>query len=268
MQSVSLTFQQLLECDFNNGLEVDWQSMQEQVTSLLAIGFSRDEALEALIVTGNENLELAAQYLINDKEARKQERERAKRNANKFVSPNRHWTVTQRMKEEKEEQLKWMKKSDGELELELQSIRQQIASEREKRVQLEKQRNELARKSKLALYLEYLKGVTCDPQLNPNEQQQIETWRNQRKIAKEDHLATLAELGYTEESFDKLRTYEDVTNNNDECIVCYEPPRDHMLLPCHHVCLCADCAEQYKDGGNPCPLCDTEVQEVKQVFYF
>ena len=64
---------------------------------------------------------------------------------------------------------------------------------------------------------------------------------------------------------DKIATDE----GNDECVVCYEPPRDHMLIPCHHVCLCSDCAEDYASYGDDgvCPLCDVRIEEIKQVYY-
>ncbi|ETO04061.1 hypothetical protein RFI_33341, partial [Reticulomyxa filosa] len=65
MQSVSLTRQQLLECDFNSGLPFDWSAMQTKVSQLLTLGFARDEALEALVVTGNQQIEMAAQNSTN-----------------------------------------------------------------------------------------------------------------------------------------------------------------------------------------------------------
>lgn len=268
IQSCSLTFQQLLECDFNNGLPYDWESIQDNVTELLQLGFSRDEALESIIVTGNKQVDLAAQYLLSKPETRKLERERCKKEYNKCVPPNRHYTIIEQAKKEKEEQIAWIKKTENELLLQITKIRLDIANERLKREELEKKRDETARSTKLALYQEFLKGITCDPKINPNEQQQIETYKTQRKIDQTDHLNVIKELGYEEETFDKLKTYDDVQTNNDECIVCYEPPRDHMLIPCHHVCLCAECAEGYKDGDTPCPLCHGPVSECRQVFYF
>lgn len=56
-QSVSLTNQQLLECDFNSGLPFDWEGVADKVAAILALGFRRDEALEAILVTGNKTVE-------------------------------------------------------------------------------------------------------------------------------------------------------------------------------------------------------------------
>jgi len=57
-QAQNLTKQQIYECHFNNGLEFDWQGNADKITNLLSLGFSRNEALEAIMVTGNKSLEL------------------------------------------------------------------------------------------------------------------------------------------------------------------------------------------------------------------
>lgn len=41
------------------------------------------------------------------------------------------------------------------------------------------------------------------------------------------------------------------------CIVCKENPKEVILLPCGHVCVCEDCNE---DISNLCPVCRTEIQ--------
>merc|ERR1712228_686097 len=101
LQSCALTWEQLLECDFNSGLKFEWSNVQDKVTQILALGFSRNEALEAIMVTDNKQVELAAQYLLTDSETRKMEYERAKRQRNQSVPPNRHWTIIERKKEKK-----------------------------------------------------------------------------------------------------------------------------------------------------------------------
>ena len=62
MQSCALTRQQLLECDFNSGLKYEWVQVQDKVTQILALGFSRNEALEAIMVTDNKQVELVKYY--------------------------------------------------------------------------------------------------------------------------------------------------------------------------------------------------------------
>ena len=39
----------------------------------------------------------------------------------------------------------------------------------------------------------------------------------------------------------------------DECVVCLEHGRDHVMLPCGHLCVCGACALQVQ--GEPIPVC-------------
>ena len=41
------------------------------------------------------------------------------------------------------------------------------------------------------------------------------------------------------------------------CVVCLEDdaPVDHMLNPCHHLCLCAGCAARVRSERMRCPVC-------------
>lgn len=41
------------------------------------------------------------------------------------------------------------------------------------------------------------------------------------------------------------------------CIVCMENPREIILLPCNHVCLCEDCAEKI---DRKCPVCKGSIE--------
>lgn len=269
MQSCSLTHSQLLECDFNSGIEYGWP--MDKVQQILALGFTRNEALEAILVTDNKQVELAAQYLLTDLDARKLEYERCKRQRNISVPPNRHWTVVQRMKEEKKRQTQWVSKSENILNLEIEQLKNTLADVREKRLVLEKKRDIMAKTSRLTLYGEYIRGLLAEPLINTAETQHMDRYRRQRKLTADDHLQVLKNLGYTEATFDALKTYEDTTNDEDECVVCYEPPKDHMILPCNHVCLCQECAEQNFPAPHEkqtCPLCSKEVETVQQIFYF
>ena len=117
LQSCSLTTQQLLECEFNNGLPYDWKSVQDKVTQILALGFTRNEALEAIMVTDNKQVELAAQFLLGDKEQRKIDRQRAKLRKKCAVPPNRHYTIIEQAKKQRQEKEKWIRTSDSELQL-------------------------------------------------------------------------------------------------------------------------------------------------------
>ena len=42
---------------------------------------------------------------------------------------------------------------------------------------------------------------------------------------------------------------------NGECVVCLNAPRDTMILPCRHLCLCYTCAEDVRFKSNVCLMC-------------
>lgn len=47
------------------------------------------------------------------------------------------------------------------------------------------------------------------------------------------------------------------------CVVCRQNPREIILLPCGHVCLCEDCADGIHEL---CPVCRKEI-EMKSAAY-
>ena len=50
-----------------------------------------------------------------------------------------------------------------------------------------------------------------------------------------------------------------------QCVICMTNERTHLLFPCGHKCLCADCAKPHVIK-NKCPLCRTAVQGITEVF--
>jgi len=54
-----------------------------------------------------------------------------------------------------------------------------------------------------------------------------------------------------------------------QCVICQEEPRDQLLEPCQHVCVCRSCVEELmEDGGLPfrCPVCRSWVLGTRRVF--
>uniref|UniRef100_A0A914E580 RING-type E3 ubiquitin transferase n=1 Tax=Acrobeloides nanus TaxID=290746 RepID=A0A914E580_9BILA len=43
--------------------------------------------------------------------------------------------------------------------------------------------------------------------------------------------------------------------NGAECIICMANPRDTVILPCRHLCICNGCAETLRYKLNNCPIC-------------
>ncbi|CAM6100500.1 unnamed protein product [Calypogeia fissa] len=57
-------------------------------------------------------------------------------------------------------------------------------------------------------------------------------------------------------------------NNNAEkgCVICKSQPRDVVLLPCRHMCLCSECAIASTFKTNRlCPICQIPVERLLQI---
>lgn len=53
----------------------------------------------------------------------------------------------------------------------------------------------------------------------------------------------------------------------DECVVCMENRRTHIITPCGHFCICQDCTTALQDGSQKhCPLCMIDIKEIYRVF--
>ena len=50
-----------------------------------------------------------------------------------------------------------------------------------------------------------------------------------------------------------------VEDEESECIVCLSSKRDTVLLPCRHMCVCTECAQQLRQQTNKCPVCRSSV---------
>jgi hypothetical protein len=51
-----------------------------------------------------------------------------------------------------------------------------------------------------------------------------------------------------------------------ECCVCLDKDKSHALLPCGHLCVCVDCADQLAAGNSPCPVCRRPIDRAVQIF--
>lgn len=50
-----------------------------------------------------------------------------------------------------------------------------------------------------------------------------------------------------------------------ECIICLCEPRNTTVLPCRHMCLCSECAEELRKSSSTCPICRTCVEALLQI---
>jgi hypothetical protein len=50
-------------------------------------------------------------------------------------------------------------------------------------------------------------------------------------------------------------------------VVCFDAPKDHAIVPCGHMCVCARCAEQLTKTRTPtCPVCREPIIQTMKVF--
>ena len=54
----------------------------------------------------------------------------------------------------------------------------------------------------------------------------------------------------------------------DQCVMCFDAPKDHVIIPCYHVCVCEACANLLTQMSKPsCPICRTAIQHTNKVFH-
>lgn len=53
------------------------------------------------------------------------------------------------------------------------------------------------------------------------------------------------------------------------CVVCLDDdaPVNHMIAPCHHLCLCPGCAARVRRQRVPCPVCRRAQRNIVRVFF-
>lgn len=67
----------------------------------------------------------------------------------------------------------------------------------------------------------------------------------------------------TEITHNKSNSSEDYSKL---CIVCLDGVRDHILIPCGHICVCKNCMSLYNRPGATCPMCRQNVENVIKTF--
>ncbi len=55
-------------------------------------------------------------------------------------------------------------------------------------------------------------------------------------------------------------------NDTDECCVCLSNRKSWIFIPCGHMCVCHDCADDIRQSNSECPLCRQKAAGIFQVF--
>ena len=58
---------------------------------------------------------------------------------------------------------------------------------------------------------------------------------------------------------------EDDDEGGGECVICMSEPRDTLILPCRHLCLCQLCADSLRYQANNCPICRAPFRALLQI---
>ena len=61
-----------------------------------------------------------------------------------------------------------------------------------------------------------------------------------------------------------LQANEQLSQERDKllCVICLDAPREVLLKPCKHYCLCSNCSNELRD----CPICKRGIQEMEIIY--
>lgn len=75
---------------------------------------------------------------------------------------------------------------------------------------------------------------------------------------------------YNGDVFELNEIYGHIGNEEEtkECVVCLTNPKETLVVPCDHMCLCVDCANIMRSHHDAkCPMCRTPVQSLMHIIY-
>jgi hypothetical protein len=126
-------------------------------------------------------------------------------------------------------------------------------------------------------YKDMLTMSLSDGTLTSDEDRLLSAVRTKMSISDAEHERCLKHIGWTLEEFNTAKNKDDTADaagSNDkieegrECVVCLARQADHVIIDCMHLCLCGECARQYKATGvTICPKCRATIKEIKKTFF-
>ena len=64
-----------------------------------------------------------------------------------------------------------------------------------------------------------------------------------------------------------VRSTQDAGRAIGDCVVCMTDVADHLISPCHHLCLCGGCARRVQRDRLRCPVCRRTQRSIERVFF-
>lgn len=71
--------------------------------------------------------------------------------------------------------------------------------------------------------------------------------------------------GISASAGDEKTEDDDLDDGDSLCVICLSDERTTAVLPCRHMCLCADCAQSLRTQSNKCPICRGPVQSLLHI---
>jgi hypothetical protein len=51
------------------------------------------------------------------------------------------------------------------------------------------------------------------------------------------------------------------------CVLCFDAPKDHIIVPCYHLCVCEGANLLTQMDKPTCPICRAAIQQTNKVFH-
>ena len=114
-------------------------------------------------------------------------------------------------------------------------------------------------------YKALLQGVTMESKISVKNREAFASCSPALSISDAQHVSALKDLDFTPEQFEALKSdceCDPLDEEKDLCIICFDKDINCVFVPCYHMTLCSSCASKLND----CPICRTEIKEVKIIY--
>jgi len=245
-----------LQRDFNYGNPFDVAEYEGGLVPLQSMGFNRDVALEALVVTGNKGLEIALEFCFLEKSEQAQRRKEA------MLRIGRQGLGTLAAAAEGTGQSG--DPTGRQLRQELAALNHKHEQEKQRWKQMQLLLEQGVANGTRNGYKEFLRGIVAGGTISRDEFNKLCLYRGDKNISLKEHSEILKSLGLSKDDFENLKDY--TVKRDNECVVCLERAKTHVILSCMHLCLCEKCVPAFRKKNAVCPMCSKKVGSVARIY--
>ncbi|MES1920312.1 hypothetical protein MHBO_001995 [Bonamia ostreae] len=248
-----------IESEFNGGRKINLYPLNRPIEYFVSMGYDRFEALKALVATNLESKETALKYLSTKKESIELQK-------NFLENCSKHYSLRNRLFSSANTN----KQTDTiTLEQNIFLLKKRLLLEIRNSEGIEEKIFRQTRENEIDVYCAFLEGIISASNLNVEFLGRIDKYRRDRNINKEVHYKSLKKLGTTEEALKNMTKCEDEAEIANNCSICFEGPKTHLILGkkmCMHLCLCGKCSKAVLNTENPrCPVCFDDIVRIQMV---